>query len=347
MIFARLSFRPAIRQLALLLAITLGAATTPAFAVGYKGAIVIDAATGQALFEDNPDFVSPPASVTKLMTFLVVHDALVAGRLTLTTPVTANAVDQSMGGTQVHLAAGETFTVEELLYAVMVESANDAAQALSHAAAPDRESFVTLMNARAKSLGMTNTTFRSPHGLPPASRNLADGDLTTPRDLALLSRELVAHTDVLRYAATRTRSFGAGVRATPQPMLNHNKLLGKVDGVDGLKTGFTRGAGFCLAATARRGDRRLIVVTMGGDTSKERDLRIAQLIEKTFPLIPATSAFQEFTGSPINASNQSGSPLIETPVVPKASTPAQNPSAKPAPAANEPPTVRFTLPPRK
>lgn len=324
MIFARS------RRLVLIILSLATACALPASAqaqqTAYKGAIVIDAATGAPIFEDNPDFVSPPASVTKLMTFLIVHDAIAARRIALTTPVTANAADQSMGGTQVNLGVGETFTVEELLYALMVESANDAAHALTHAASTDRASFVALMNARAQALGMKNTTFRSPHGLPPASKNLADGDLTTPRDLAILSRELVLHTDVLRYASTRVRPFGAGVRAEPLYMRNHNKLLGKVEGLDGLKTGFTRGAGFCLAATAQRGDKRVIVVTMGGATSKERDLRVATLVEQAFPLVPATSVFRGYTPSPI-----SGAP-IESPISPV------------SPPADTPPTVKFTLP---
>lgn len=332
MIFARLH-RLHVFLLGLLLA---GASLTAAPGNGsYKGAIVIDAATGAPLFEDDADFVSPPASVTKLMTFLIVHDAIAAGRISLSTPVTANAVDKSMGGTQVNLAPGETFTVEELLYAVMIESANDAAHALTHAAASGRDEFVALMNKRAQSLGMTKTVFRSPHGLPPASRNLADGDLTTPRDLALLSRELVLHTDILRYSAIRTRPFGAGVRATPQPMRNHNLLLGKVEGLDGLKTGFTRGAGFCLAATAQRGDKRVIVVTMGGETSKGRDLRIAALIEQAFPLIPASSVFRGYTPSPIT-----GAASVE------AASPVSPVSPAPAPAADAP-MVKFNLPGKK
>ncbi len=341
MIFARLR-RLHLFSLGLFVAVNL-LAVAPAVAQ-YKGAIVIDAATGKALFEDNADFISPPASVTKLMTFLVVHDAIAAGRITLATPVTANAVDQSMGGTQVHLAAGETFSVEELLYAVMVESANDAAHALSHAAASGREEFVSLMNARARSLGMKNTTFRSPHGLPPSSRNIADGDLTTPRDLALLSRELVLRTDVLRYASVRTRPFGGGVRAEPLHMLNHNKLLGKVPGLDGLKTGYTKGAGFCLAATAQRGDKRIIVVTMGSASSKERDLRIASLIEQAFPLVPADSVFRGYVESPImGMPDTRPSPVSNSPV--EAAAPVAAPT--PAAPADEVPTIKFTMPPKK
>lgn len=338
MTFAR--FRPFARivSLGLLCAAALvfpassALAQTQAQPVGYKGAIVIDAATGKPLFEDNADFVSPPASVTKLMTFLVVHDAIAARRVSLATPVTANAVDQSMGGTQVHLAAGETFTVEELLFAVMVESANDAAHALTHAVASGREEFVALMNARARQLGMKNTVFRSPHGLPPDSKQIAEGDLTTPRDLAILSRELLLKTDILRYSSVRVRPFGAGVRATPLPMRNHNKLLGKVEGLDGLKTGYTRGAGFCLAATAQRGDKRIIVVTMGGSTSKERDLRVAALTEQAFPLVSATSVFRGYVASPIMNAH------VESPVHPADDIPA---------ASEPPPTVKFTIPPRK
>lgn len=326
-----------LRRLVLLAVLAFAFTASSVSAQDYKGAIVMDAATGQSVFEDNPDFVSPPASVTKLMTFLVVHDALAAGRIALTTPVTADAADQSMGGTQVNLAAGETFTVEELLYAVMVESANDAASALTHAAAANRAEFVALMNARAQSLGMKNTVFRSPHGLPPSSRKLSEGDLTTPRDLALLSRELLTKTDVLRYANVRTRLFGQGVRAEPLPMLNHNKLLGKVAGVDGLKTGFTRGAGFCLAATAQRGNQRVIVVAMGGETSKGRDLRVAKLIEDAFPLLPASSVFKGYTPPPVSPiTADTSSPII-----------AASPEATTPPPAPEAPMVKFSLPPRK
>lgn len=320
-------------------------AAVAAFAAGpgddYKGAIVIDAATGASLFEDNPDYVSPPASVTKLMTFLVVHDALAAGRITLKTPVTADATDQSMGGTQVNLANGETVSVEELLYALMVESANDAASALTHAVAANRAEFVALMNARAKALGMKNTTFRSPHGLPPSSKNIADGDLTTPRDLAILSRELVTKTDILRYTSIRTRPFAEGLRPQTLHMLNHNKLLGKVAGVDGLKTGYTKGAGFCLAATAQRGNQRVIAVTMGSASSKGRDLRIAKLIEDSFALVPASSVFAGYTPPPASPiSSHSDSPLAPA-------SSAATPAASAAAPSGEVPSVRFVLPPRK
>jgi D-alanyl-D-alanine carboxypeptidase len=255
-------------------------------AKAYKGAIVIDAATGNTLFEDNPDIENPPASVTKLMTFAVVSDRIKAGALALDTPVTVGADEAKMGGTQVFLKEKEVFPVEELLYAMMIQSANDAAAALARVSAGSRPAFVELMNAKAKELGMSKTTFRSPHGLPPSDRKLSDSDITTPRDLALLSRYLVLQTDVLKYSSTKNRKFGEGRRAEPMDMKNHNNLLGKVAGVDGLKTGFTNGAAFCLAATAERNGRRLIAVVMGSPDAKTRDLKAAELIEKGFAALP-------------------------------------------------------------
>jgi len=296
----------------------------------YKGALVLDAASGAVLHEENPDAVSPPASVTKLMTFLVVHDAIASGQIRLDTPITATAADQSMGGTQVNLAAGETFRVEELLFALMIESANDAAHALTQIAG-GREAFVARMNARAQALGMKNTTFRSPHGLPPDSRKIADGDLTSPRDLALLARELVSRTDVLRYSSVRVRPFGAGVRAEPLPMRNHNKLLASVDGCDGLKTGYTRSAGFCLVATAQRGAKRVIVAVMGSPDAKTRDAHVKRLIEAGFAKIPDTSVF-------------SGPPTAVAPVEASPVQPVTSGSGAPATDA---PTVQFKLPGKK
>lgn len=294
----------------------------------YRGALVMDAATGAVLHEENADAVSPPASVAKLMTFLVVHDALAAGRVRLDTPITATQTDQSMGGTQVNLAAGETFPVEELLYALMIESANDAAHALTQVLG-DRAGFVSAMNARAQGLGMKNTRFASPHGLPPSSRKIEDGDLTSPRDLALLARELVSKTDVTRYSSVRVRPFGAGVRAEPLPMRNHNKLLASVDGCDGLKTGFTRSAGFCLVATAQRGTKRVIVAVMGSPDAKTRDAHVKRLIEDGFAKIPAGSVFQ----GPPSALAPVAAPAGATPVAP-----VENPDA--------PPAVQFKLPGR-
>lgn len=317
---------PTLRFIALLASLLFAVALR----ADYKGAIVLDAATGAVLHEENADTVSPPASVTKLMTFLVVHDAIAAGQVRLDSPITATAADQAMGGTQVNLAAGETFRVEELLFALMIESANDAAHALTQIAG-GREAFVARMNARAQALGMKNTVFRSPHGLPPDSRKIADGDLTSPRDLAILARELVTKTDILRFTSVRVRPFGAGVRPEPLPMRNHNKLLGVVDGCDGLKTGYTRSAGFCLVATAQRGAKRVIVAVMGSPDAKTRDAHVKRLIENGFTKVPETSVF-------------SGPP---TAVAPVSTEPATLQPVAPGTPAADTPTVQFKLPGKK
>lgn len=299
----------------------------------YKGYITINAATGETLSADNADIVSPPASMTKLMTFLIVSDKIKDGTITTDTPVQITAADSKIGGTQVYLDPKETFPVDDLLYAMMIQSANDAAHALARTAAGSVPAFVDLMNAKARELGMTHTTFRTPHGLPPANRRLDEGDLTTPRDFALLCRHLVQHTDVLKYTAVRERDFGPLRAKGPQHMINHNKLLGKVVGVDGLKTGYTNGAGYCLSATAERNGRRLIVVIMGAfgpggqiDKGRARDLKTIDLIERGFAALPAGPAV--------------ASPLAHVPM-----TAAEKSATAPAPApSDDAPVIKFVVP---
>lgn len=263
----------------------------------YTGAIVIDAATGQSLWEDNADVANPPASMTKLMTFAVLHDKLAEGSLTLQTMVQVDASDAGQGGTQVWLDPRERFSVEDLIYAMTIQSANDAAHALARTAAGSVEAFVELMNAKARALGMHATMFRSPHGLPPSSRRVSEGDLTTPRDFAKLCRHLVQNTDVLKYTSVRERAFGSSRARGPIAMTNHNKLLGKIAGVDGLKTGYTAAAGYCLSATAERNGRRVVAVIMGSygpnrsaDKGRARDLKMIEMLERGFATVPAKVA---------------------------------------------------------
>ena len=303
----------------------------------WKGFITIDAATGKTLIEENADVVTPPASMTKLMTFAVLHDKLQSGSLTLSTPVKIMPEDAKMGGTQVYLDPNETFSVEELIYAMMIQSANDAAHALARFSAGSPEAFVELMNAKARELGMAHTTFRSPHGLPPASRRIADGDLTTPRDFATLCRYLVLKTDVLKYTSTKERDFGPARVKGPQHMINHNKLLGRLEGVDGLKTGYTQGAGYCLSATALRNNRRVIVVIMGSfgpggaiDKGISRDRKTIELITRGFAALPADGP--AFVGP------------APTAVSPISSAPAPVSTPAPAPAASgDAPMVKFNF----
>jgi len=280
----------------LILAAWIAAAAVPAStasartAPSYKGAIATDASSGTVLFEENADAVSPPASMTKLMTYAVLCDELKKGSIALDTPVQVTPEDAKVGmlkdSTAVWLKQGEVFSVDELIYAMFIQSANDAAYALAHKAGGTVGAFVAMMNAKARQLGMVHSTFRTPHGFPPPSRRIADGDLTTPRDFSILCRHLLLHTDILRYTSVKSRPFGAGVRLQPVQMTNHNHLLGKIPGVDGLKTGFTGGAGFCLAATALRDGRRIIVVMMDSPDSRTRDLNVRELITLAFASLP-------------------------------------------------------------
>lgn len=253
----------------------------------YLGAIVIDDETGKVLFEDNADTQGYPASVTKLMTFFVVMDKVHAGQLTLETPITVSAEAANTGGSQVYLKQGEVFTVDDLLYALMIQSANDAAVALATYTAGSKAAFVELMNVKAEKLGMTHTLFHSPHGLPPNEKQGQQVDRTTARDLAILSRELINHGDILRYTSVKVRTL-RGNTATPFEMRNHNHLLGKLDGCDGLKTGYFSAAGYSLSTTVARNNRRIVAVILGAETSKGRDLKMMELVERGFAALPAT-----------------------------------------------------------
>ncbi|HOF08443.1 MAG TPA: D-alanyl-D-alanine carboxypeptidase family protein [Opitutaceae bacterium] len=317
----------------------------------YRGAIVLDAATGRVLSESNADVVCPPASMAKLMTFAVIADKLQSGALTLDTMVQIDASDARMGGTQVYLDPRETFSVEDLIYAMMIQSANDAAHALARTAGGSVPGFVELMNAKALEIGMRNTTFRTPHGLTSKRQDINEGDLTTPRDFAALCRHLVLKTDVLKYSSVKQRDFGTGRAQGPIRMENHNKLLGRVAGVDGLKTGYTQNAGYCLSTTAERNGHRVIVVIMGCfgpeprkiDMGKSRDLRSIELLEKGFAAIPASDpAFvSEYRPNvPAGATQLADSPIAHAPI--EASSAGQ-PSA---PAASDEPMIRLNFPTR-
>jgi D-alanyl-D-alanine carboxypeptidase (penicillin-binding protein 5/6) len=204
---------------------------------------------------------------------------------------------------------------------MMIQSANDAAHALARAAAGSPEAFVELMNAKARELGLTHTTFRTPHGLPARSRRPDEGDLATPRDFAVLCGWLLRSTDVTKYTSVRTRPFGAGQRAAPVVMTNHNHLLGKVGGLDGLKTGYTSGASF-------------------SPDSKTRDLKVAELLERGFAALPATVVVK--TG-PVPPSSAPAAHAGSMPTVKTDRTPASEPSS----TAKEPAVTFRVIPPGK
>ncbi len=246
----------------------------------YIGAVAIDAASGRILVDDHSEARGYPASVLKLMDLLLVLEKIDAHQLTFQDTVKVSAKSAKTGGSQVWLAEKESFSVEELLYALMVQSANDAAVALAEKVAGSTEGFVELMNRRARDLGMNNTLFHSVHGLPPSAGQ--QPDVTTPRDFAILCRELVKRPEVLTLTSTRERPFRPDGGTKMVLMRTHNHLLGAVDGCDGLKTGYFVNAGFSIAATAVRNGQRVIVVILGSSDRKVRDAKAAELIAKAF-----------------------------------------------------------------
>jgi len=247
----------------------------------YVSALLIHADTGKVLFAENSDAVVYPASVLKLMVLLVILDHVDQGTVNLDDMVQVTVEAYKMGGSQVYLDPREQFTVRDLLYALMVQSANDAAVALATHVAGSTESFVVLMNRKAAELGMNNTRFYSVHGLPPAKGQKVD--VTTAHDFGLLALALAKRPEVYTYTGTKVRDFRNGEFI----MRNHNHLLGKVDGCDGFKTGYFKAAGFSIMATARRNGRRIIALVMGSRNRKVRDARAAELLAQGFSMVPA------------------------------------------------------------
>lgn len=253
----------------------------------YIGAITMDAATGKVLFEDHADAQGYPASVQKVMTLLVVLDNINKQTLRLdeNMPVTIEA--SQIGGSQVYLDPREIFPVEELLYALMVQSANDAAVALATYVGGSTGAFVELMNQKAKAIGMKNTTFHSVHGLPPSEGQ--EPDVTTARDLALMGRELVLkYPQALKYTSTIKRDFRGGKFT----MENHDHLLTSFPGCDGLKTGYYKQAGYSIIATSTRNKSRIITIVLGaakGDNphhpNAARDDKAAELMTKGYSVL--------------------------------------------------------------
>ena len=234
----------------------------------------MDATTGQVLYEQNADEPLPPASVTKIMTLLLVMEAIDKGAVKLDDLVSVSANAASMGGSQIFLEEGETMSVEDLLKSVIISSANDAAVALAEHIAGSEEEFVRRMNERARELGMNNTKFENTNGLD----DTVTEHLTSARDIALMSRELIKHEKILEYSSIwmdtiRNGAFG---------LTNTNRLVRFYNGATGLKTGSTAKAKFCVSATAKRGNMHLICVVMGADTRDERNAIAAKLLDYGF-----------------------------------------------------------------
>ena len=228
--------------------------------------------SGEVLYEKNARTQREIASVTKVMTQLLVFEEIEAGRLSMADTVTASAHAASMGGSQIWLEEGERFTVEEMLRAVAIASANDCAVALAEHIAGSEEAFVARMNERARELGMENTVFRNACGLD------AEGHLSCAYDVALMGAQLARHQKALELASTR-QSY---LRDGKSVLDNTNKMIGHFEGMTGLKTGYTQKAGYCLCASAERDGTELIAVVLGGETSQKRNADIAELLNWGF-----------------------------------------------------------------
>lgn len=244
--------------------------------VPYEAFLVMDARTGKILEEENSRLKRAPASVVKLMVATLVLEKVSKGEVKLTDPVMASKASSKIGGSQVFLKEGETFTLEEMMKAVMVASANDAAYAVAEHVAGSKEAFVQLMNQKAKALNMVDTEFHSVHGLPPSAGD--QGDVSSCQDLALLARELLKYPKILEWTSIKTEGFRNGQFT----MNNHNKLMVRMSEVDGLKTGYFRETGFNIVATALRNDLRLIVVILGSSKAKTRDTIALEKFKKAF-----------------------------------------------------------------
>ena len=245
--------------------------------VAGKSAVLMECATGTLLHEHNAHQPLAPASVTKIMTMLLIMEAIDSGKIAMSDTVTASEAAAAKGGSQVYLKAGETMSVSDMLKSIAVSSANDCACAMAEHIAGSEEAFVALMNRRAQELGMQDTTFVNCTGLDDGPQ--AEQHRTSAYDIALMSRQLLQyHPDIKKY----TTIWMDTIRGGSFGLSNTNKLIRFYQGATGLKTGFTSSAGYCLSATAQRDGMELIAVVMGADSSAQRNAACKQLLDYGF-----------------------------------------------------------------
>ena len=281
-----------------------------------RAAVLVDQGTGTVLYEKDADRQMPIASITKVMTLLLTFEALHNGQLTLDTPVPVSEHAASMGGSQVWLEPGEHFTLDEMLRAICVSSANDAAVAVAELVGGSEESFVARMNAKAAELGMENTSFRNACGLD------TEGHLSTARDVAVMSRAILNECpEVLHYSGIWTDTLRGGETM----LVNTNKLLRRYEGITGLKTGTTGGAGVCISASASRDGLDLIAVVLGSSSSAERFEAATTLLDYGFsayeaaplPDLGGRPLYLDVTGSTVEDVPLDYTALPESLLVPK------------------------------
>src|SRR5579871_2900048 len=243
---------------------------------GKDAALVVDGATGRPIYARNPDALRHPASLTKMMTLYLLFEALKDGRVTMTTPLHVSAHAAAQKPTNLHLWAGEEIPVETAIKAIVVRSANDVAVAIAEALGGTESHFAEMMTAKAKDLGMHSTYYHNASGLPDSLQ------ITTANDLAILARHLAYDfPQYFHYFATPAFSFHGVTYPT------HDNLIGRYEGADGIKTGYTGSSGFNLVSSVTRGTTHIIGVVMGGRTAVRRDLEMVRLLDQTFAQISA------------------------------------------------------------
>lgn len=251
-----------------------------------KSAVLIERDTGKILYDRNIHTKLPPASMTKIMTLLLIMEELDQGNLQLDESILVSERAASMGGSQIFLAAGEEMSVEDLLKGIAIASGNDASVALAERIAGSEEGFVKMMNEKVKELQLENTHFVNSSGLP------ADNHYSTSYDMAMISKELLKYDEITTYTSIYEDYLREG-DDNEFWLVNTNKLVKFYPGVDGLKTGFTNEAKYCLTATAKKGDMRVITVVMGAETSKQRNAAVSQLLDYAFNHFSTSKLFEK------------------------------------------------------
>lgn len=240
-----------------------------------KSALLMDFDSGEILYKKNENEALAPASMTKIMSMLLIMEEIDAGRLSFEDDVTISENASKMGGSQIFLQTGEVYKVEQLLKGIAIASGNDAVVAMAEKVSGSVDAFVEKMNARAKELGLTSTVFKNPHGLD------TDGHTSSAYDMAIMARELIKHPKILEFTSIY-EDYLKKNDGTSTWLVNTNRLVRFYNGVDGLKTGFTQTAGYCLTATAKRNNLRLIAVAMGEETSDKRSSDITNMLNYGF-----------------------------------------------------------------
>ncbi|WP_019422857.1 serine hydrolase [Paenibacillus sp. OSY-SE] len=285
-------------------------ATEVQLAENARSAVLMDADTGTIIFEKNSHDKLPPASITKIMTMLLVMEAIDEGKLKLSDKVSTSEYAASMGGSQIFLEPGEEMTVEEMMKGIAMASGNDASVAMAEKIAGSEKAFVQMMNDRAKELGMKNTHFENCNGLP------AENHYTSAHDIALMSQALMQYPNVTKY----TGAYEDYLRQNTSKkfwLVNTNKLVRFYQGADGLKTGYTSEAKYCLSATAKRENMRVIAVVLGEPSTKTRNAEVTQMFDY---------AFAQYTNVPLlKAGERIGGVRVEKGMVENLEIKAQRP----------------------